>query len=272
MEAFFNFGERLPAVRRLGLATRGNTHLTQDDICLALQAGINYWNWCGHEDGMAAAIRKLGSCRSDVMIAIQLEAREKESAGRELENRLNQLKTDYIDVVTFYYVEHAEEWQDIIGDRGALLAMRAAQQQGLVRLIGLTTHQRSIAMEALRSRHLDLLMVRYNAAHRSAETSIFPVAQEFQTPVVTFTSLRWTALLQATPDDPRGFKPQRAAEWYRLVLSNPAVAVALMAPDSREELKDNLTLLADWRAPTQQERETLLLHGERVRRHAGRFP
>jgi predicted aldo/keto reductase-like oxidoreductase len=272
MHPFFTFRHSLPPVRRLGLATRGNTRLTRDDVWLALQAGINYWNWCGHEDGVAAAARELGSRRNDVVIAVPMESRDKESAQRELEENLDRLKTDYIDVVTFYYVEHREEWQEIIGARGTLPAMQAAQEQGLVRLIGLTTHQRSLGAEVLKSRKLDLLMARYNAAHRSAETAVFPIAQEFETPVVTFTSLRWKGLLHATPEDPPHFKLPSAPDWYRLVLSNPAVAVALMAPDNRKELQDNLTLLADWRPPTEQEREALFQHGERVRRHAGRFP
>ena len=272
MHSFFTLHQRLPPVRRLGLATRGNTHLTQDDVWLALQAGINYWNWCGHENGMAAAARELGSRRNDVVIAVQLESRDKESAQRELEENLDRLKTEYIDVVTFYYVEHHEEWHEIIGDRGALPVMRAAQDQGLVHMIGLTTHQLSLGAEVLRSRKLDLLMARYNAAHRSAETSLFPIAQEFETPVVTFTSLRWKGLLHSTPEDPPHFTLPSALHWYRLVLSNPAVAVALMAPGNRKELEDNLTLLSDWRAPTEQEREALYQHGERVRRHAGRFP
>jgi hypothetical protein len=42
-----------------------------------------------------------------------------------------------------------------------------------------------------------------------------------------------------------------------------------MAPDNRKELQDNLTLIADWRPPTPQEREALLQHGERVRRTRG---
>ena len=150
--------------------------------------------------------------------------------------------------------------------------MKQAQEQGVVRMIGLTTHQRQLGKEVLRSRQLDLLMARYNAAHRSAESSLFPIAQELETPVVTFTSLRWKGLLHRTPEDPANFKPPRAPDWYRLVLSNPAVSIALMAPDNRNELQQNLTLLADWRPPTRQEREALLQHGERVRRHAGRFP
>jgi len=272
MDALFTFRRGLPAVRRLGLATRGNTHLAVEDVWLALQAGINYWNWCGHQDGMAAAARELGSRRSEVMIAIQLESRDKESAQRELAKTLNQLRTDYIDVVTFYYVERREEWQEIIGDSGALLSLRTAQEQGTVRMIGLTTHQQPLAAEALKSRKLDLLMARYNAAHRSAEISLFPLAQEFETPLVTFTGLRWKWLLRNTPEDPPHFKPPSAPDWYRLVLSHPAVSVALMAPNNRKELRHNLTLLDDWRPPSPQERETLLEHGERVRRHAGRFP
>lgn len=272
MHPFFSFRQNLPLVHRLGLATRGNTRLTRDDVWLAFHAGINYWNWCGHEDGMASAARELGSRRKDVMIAIQLESRDKKSARRELEKTLDRLKTDYLDVVTFYYVEHHGEWRDIIGDQGALAAMRASKEQGLVHMIGLTTHQRALGVEVLRSRELDLLMARYNAAHRGAETALFPIAQEFETPVVTFTSLRWKGLLQKTSEDPPNFTPPGAPDWYRLVLSNPAVAVALMAPDNREELEDNLSLLADWRPPTKQEFEILCSHGERVRRNAGQFP
>ena len=272
MNRLFAFRRSLPPVCRLGLATRGNTHLTREDVWEALQAGINYWNWCGHDDGMAAAITELGSRRREVVIAMQLESRDKEGAQRELEQNLSRLQTDYVDVVTFYYVEHRGEWQEILGTKGALPAMKEAQEKQEVRMIGLTTHQKPLGEEALRSRELDLLMVRYNAAHRSAETSLFPIARELDTPVVTFTSLRWKGLLHPTPDDPPNFKPPPAPEWYRLVLSHPAVSVALMAPNNRKELQDNLTLLADWRPPTEHEREALFQHGERIRRHAGRFP
>ena len=43
-----------------------------------------------------------------------------------------------------------------------------------VRRLGITTHQRPLAAEAARSGKLDLLMIRYNAAHRGAETEVFP--------------------------------------------------------------------------------------------------
>jgi len=49
--------------------------------------------------------------------------------------------------------------------------------------------------------------------------------------------------LRGTSDDPTGYVVPRAAEWYRFVLHNPSVAVALMAPANRAELDENLRVL-----------------------------
>jgi predicted aldo/keto reductase-like oxidoreductase len=259
------------SVCRLGLATRGNTSLDKGDVLYALERGVNYWNWCGHEDGMSKAIRELGPRRNQVVIAIQLSAREHREARRELDEVLIQLKTDYVDIVTFYYVETEKEWAQIIGPQGSLGSMEQARSEGRLKMIGLTTHQRSLAQRILASRRLDLLMVRYNAAHRGAEKDLLPLAQQLEVPLVSFTGLRWKALLSGTREDPEGFTPPPAREWYRFVLAHPAISVVLMAPGGKRELLGNLELLTDWRAPTQLEYEALKLHGDRVRRHAGSF-
>jgi predicted aldo/keto reductase-like oxidoreductase len=272
MPRFFEFSPCNISVCRLGLATRGNTSLRREDVLYALERGINYWNWSGHEDGMSEAIRGLGPRRNQVVIAIQLNAREHQEACRELEETLAQLKTDYIDIVTFYYVETQEEWAQIVSSGGALGSLERAREEGRLKMIGLTTHQRSLAQQILASRPLDLLMIRYNAAHRGAEQEVFPQAQEFDVPLVAFTGLRWKALLCPTLDDPEDFTPPPAREWYRFVLAHPAISVALMAPNTRRELLENMELLTDWRLPTPLEYETLRLHGDRVRRHAASFP
>ena len=49
MSKFFRLKQINKFVCRLGLATRGNTHLSKDDVLFALEQGVNYWNWCGHE-------------------------------------------------------------------------------------------------------------------------------------------------------------------------------------------------------------------------------
>lgn len=259
-------------VCRLGLATRGNMRLQADDVLYALERGVNFLNWCGVPDGLRDAIANLGSKRRDVMVCVQFEARTAPEAQGELRQLLNELHTDYLDVLTFYYVEEPVEWQQIIGPGGALEFCRQAQRDGQVRLLGLTSHQRSLAAEAACSGLIDLLMIRYNASHRGAEQEIFPVTAARGLPVVVYTCLRWGALLQPTPEDPPGFTVPRAPAWYRFALQHPAVSVALMAPDNRVELEEDLTVLQTPEPLTAAEYDRLAAHGLRVRNYAGTFP
>jgi predicted aldo/keto reductase-like oxidoreductase len=256
---------------RLGLATRGSTRLTPADVRRALDRGVNFLNWCGAPDSLSAAVADLGPRRREVMVCVQFEARTAEEARRELRAILDELRTDYVDVLTFYYVEEPSEWQQIIGPGGALEFCREAQRRGEVRVLGVTSHQRPLAAEMARGGPLDLLMIRYNAAHRGAEAEVFPVTDALGMPVVVYTCLRWGALLQGTPDDPPGFVVPRAPAWYRFALQSPSVTVALMAPDNREELQEDLGVLAAGPLSA-EEYERLAAHGRRVRRCAGAFP
>jgi predicted aldo/keto reductase-like oxidoreductase len=265
-------GGGCPRVMRLGLATRGNTNLSADDVALGVDRGVNYLNWCGYDEGIAQALRGKLIDRGRVAVAMQLDAREASSAATELEDAFRALGTRRIDVVTFYYVERKHEWERITSRDGALRVLEEAKRQGRVGLIGMTTHQRKLAAECAEEKKLDLLMVRYNAAHRGAEQDVFPITARLGMPVVVYTAQRWGALTRATRDDPAEFTPPAATEWYRFALAHRAVSVVLMAPNGRRELEENLKLLDDWRAPRAEEYEAMTAHGLRVRRHAGRFP
>ena len=81
MERTVSLGVGLPAVCRLGLATRGNTHLKAEDVEWAVSRGINYLNWCGHSDGLSCAIARMGGARKRVVVAAQFEARSAREAG-----------------------------------------------------------------------------------------------------------------------------------------------------------------------------------------------
>jgi predicted aldo/keto reductase-like oxidoreductase len=169
-------------------------------------------------------------------------------------------------------VEEPAEWQQLIGPGGALEFCRQAQRDGRVRLLGLTTHQRPLAAVVARSGLIDLLMIRYNASHRGAEQEIFPITNSRGMPVVVYTCLRWGALLRTTPEDPPGFIVPPAPAWYRFVLQNPCVTVALMAPDNRAELEEDLTVLQNPQPLAAAEFDRMAAHGQRIRKHAGSFP
>lgn len=272
MRRFAQLGHGCPPVLRLGLATCDDTRLDADDVAHAVEHGVNYVNWCGRDDALAEALRKQRFDREKVVIAFQLEGRTKQAAAHELANALETLQTNRIDVVTFYYVEKPEEWEEITRPGGAMEAIEEARQLGKVRLRGLTTHQRAFGAKLVDSGNLDLLMIRYNAAHRGAEQDVFPVTDQCGVPVVAFTAQRWGALRERTVGDPPGFSPPAASAWYRFALQNHSVSVVLMAPLNRRELDEDLALLDDWRPPSLEEFQTMIEHGTRVRKYAGRFP
>lgn len=264
-------------VCRLGLASYGQTAITPDDVLHALGRGVNFLNWQGLAEGPAegdaftAAVASLGAARRSVVVCAQFGARSAGDAAAELRSALAALGTDYVDALTLYYVERPEEWEAIAAPGGALEYLRDAKRDGAVRRVGVTSHQRPLAARMARSGLLDLVMVRYNAAHRGAERDVFPVTRSLGLPVIAYTALRWGALLKPTPEDPPGRPAPRAPDWYRFVLQNPAVAVTLTAPQTRAALDEGLQVL-DASGPLGDEGYAALAEqGERVRRHAGRF-
>ena len=277
MRELARLSDSLPAVPRLGIATRGNTCLSGDNVGYALSRGVRYFNWCGKPDGLSQAIAELGARRDEVVLAAQLKARTAEQAERELEWILERTRSKRLEVGTLYYVESAEEWNAITRTGGAWDVFDRHRREGRLGLLGLTSHQRRLAASRAEERapdgrrRLDMLMIRYNAAHTGAERDVFPITSGLGMPVVTFTGLRWRDLLQATPDDPPGLPPPSAAECYRFCMQHPAVSVALAAPNGRAELVEALRALDDSAQIEHGWMERMRAHGERVHRHAREF-
>jgi aryl-alcohol dehydrogenase-like predicted oxidoreductase len=237
---------------------------------------VNFLNWPGlseppGEDAVSEAVASLGAGRKSVVVCAQFGARSTAEAKEELRSSLAALRTDHVDVLTLYYVERSDEWEEIISPNGALEYLKDAKRDGIVRRIGVTSHQRKLAARMAESGLLDLVMIRYNAAHRGAEQDVFPVTESLGLPVISYTALRWGALLRPTRDDPEGFSVPRAPDWYRFALQHPAVTVALAAPDNRAELEEDLRVLEASGPLPDGEFAALAQHGERVRRSAGTF-
>jgi predicted aldo/keto reductase-like oxidoreductase len=264
-------------VCRLGLASHGPTAITVDDVLFAVSGGVNFLNWSAFAEGppddqvFPAAVAALGHDRDRVVVCVQFAARTASEAARELRSVLSAIRSDYVDVLTLYYVERTDEWEALRGPGGAVEYLRAARADGVVRRLGVTSHQRPLAAAMAISGVLDCVMVRYNAAHRGAEREVFPVTTARGLPVIAYTATRWGALLGPTPDDPPGFTPPPAPAWYRFALQQPAVAVVLAAPHTRAELDEDLAVLAAPGPLSDEEYESLARRGERVRIHAGRF-
>jgi aryl-alcohol dehydrogenase-like predicted oxidoreductase len=130
----------------------------------------------------------------------------------------------------------------LTGDTWA--AMQRLKQEGRVRAVGFSSHNRRLAATLAREFHVDVLMIRYNAAHRGAETEVFAELGADRPAIISYTATRWGVLLRPLPD--RGFpKAMTAGECYRFVLSHPAVDMALFAARTADELREDVAAVLE---------------------------
>ena len=204
----------------------------------AFERGINYFYWGSRRrPGMKEAIRKLAASRREKMvIALQTYDYTGLALRQTFTQGLRALAIDYADVL-------------ILGNRNGPVPRRildkalALKERGLARHLCVSAHSRSAFRQHLDSKNFDLIMVRYNAAHRGAEQDVFPLLGEPGRPgVLCFNSTRWGHLF-----DPRWIpqdeKPPRPIDLYRYVLSNSNIDMVLTAPQTIQQLEENLSTL-----------------------------
>jgi aryl-alcohol dehydrogenase-like predicted oxidoreductase len=229
-------GKLGPEVFRLGLS--GTYRPGERVLRQALDEGLNYVFCYGMDRQTIRVLRELGpSAREGIVIATGAYNLiwGHTSLRRTLERRLRQLRTDWIDVFHFLGVMRPRQFPPRVRDE--LLALR---EEGRVGRVAVSTHDRRLAGALAAEGALDVLMVRYNAAHRGAETEVFPRRADGLPGIVSYTATRWTKLLRAPRGWPRGRPVPTAGDCYRFVLGNPSVDVCLMAPRNEAELYENL--------------------------------
>jgi aryl-alcohol dehydrogenase-like predicted oxidoreductase len=156
---------------------------------------------------------------------------------RAAEKALRALGTDYLDVFHLF-------WAGVLSaiDERTLDELRLLKEEGKIRAIGISIHDRQRAARLVADSPIDLFMLRYNAAHPGAETEVFPHLARRSPAVVAYTATSWRKLLRS----PKGWSgpPMTAGECYRFCLGNPSVDVVLTAPASRAELESSLAEVA----------------------------
>lgn len=240
-------------VFRLGLSASYRPGVST--IRRAQERGVNLFFAYGFDTHMVKAMREIlpGNRDSTILVtgAYNLIIGYP-NIRRTLEKRLRQFRTDYIDLFLFMGVMKEKEFP--LRAREELMRLRG---EGKVRAIGLSTHDRAFAGRLAKSGEMDVLMVRYNAAHRGAEADIFPYLAASNPGLISYTATRWTALLRRPKGWPSSEPMPAPGQLYRFVLSNPNVHAALTAPRNMKELEENLAALE---AGPLSQAETELLH------------
>jgi aryl-alcohol dehydrogenase-like predicted oxidoreductase len=224
-------------VHRLGLAT--SYGIDEAGIRAAFDAGLNYVFWNPTARSLTRVLRSMTPAERDKLV-IATGPTIGFFPGflrRRAEKVLSLLKLDAIDVFQLYWLGRMSALTD-----GVIEELQKLKDEGKVRALGVSIHDRERAGQLALDSPLDLLMIRYNAAHPGAERDIFPHLERRRPAVVAYTATSWRKLLRP----PRGFEGRAATagDCYRFCLSSPSVDVVLTGPKSTAELNDNLAAVA----------------------------
>jgi aryl-alcohol dehydrogenase-like predicted oxidoreductase len=237
-------------VFRLGLS--GSYWPGKPAIHKALDAGVNYLFFYGFDRQTIGVLREVMRGSREKYVAATGAYNyiwTRQDFRRTLEKRLRQLRTDYIDVFHFLGVTKPRQFPEPLIEE-----LQRLKEDGRVRGVAMSCHDRKFAGELAARGALDVLMIRYNAAHRGAEQEIFPHLAEHSPGVISYTATRWSYLLRRPRGWPKDGRVPTAPMCYRFVLSNPHVDVCLTAPSNARQLEENLAAVREGPLPEDEMR------------------
>jgi predicted aldo/keto reductase-like oxidoreductase len=144
-----------------------------------LDYGINFVDTAAAYTNSEERIGKaLDGRRNEVIIATKSTERTKEGLEKHLFQSLQRLNTDYIDIYQFHGVNDPANLAMVTDTDGPMTVIRDAQRKGLVRHIGITSHNKDAAIAAVQSGRFETIMFPFNYMAPEPGLEVLPLARE----------------------------------------------------------------------------------------------
>ncbi|HJN48862.1 MAG: hypothetical protein QGI68_00215 [Pseudomonadales bacterium] len=209
----------------------------------AFDRGINYlyWGSVRQPEFARAMVNLTRQHRDELILTVQSYSQDPSTIEGEVEEAL---KTAGLENFDFLLLGNRME----VPADAYIEVFEQLRERGKVRFVSLSSHNRPLLPTLLADYEqgastYELLMFRYNAVHRGAETDVFPFVPEQQRPfMATYTATRWGHLLDADKMPP-GEKPLSARDCYRYSLSHAAVDMVICGPANGEQMNEAISAL-----------------------------
>lgn len=141
----------------------------------AEEAGINYFDlYASNPEVRTAVGRALSGRREKFMVQAHIcsiwkdgqykRSREIREVKAGFEELLAQLGTDYIDVGMVHYVDSLKDWEEVC--QGPVMAyVQELKKSGKIRHTGLSSHNPQVALQAVKSGQIEVLMFSVNPCY-----------------------------------------------------------------------------------------------------------
>lgn len=217
----------------------------EQTLDLALEAGIDHIDIAPqYGNAQKAAGAWIGAHREQLFVGCKTLLRTRDQAWADLENSLKLFNTEMLDLYQFHGVTTLETLEEIFAPGGAAEAFQEAQEQGLVRWLGVTGHGMlapKVQSAALERMDLDTVMFPLNQRlwadpqYRRDTEDLLEVVEERDLGVM---------IIKSAAKRPWGERDKSYNPWYepydqqaqisasvRFVLSQPGVTAVVSAGD-----------------------------------------
>jgi aryl-alcohol dehydrogenase-like predicted oxidoreductase len=164
-------------VRELGF---GGAHVAGSDegeqaLLRAFALGVNFVEtgrfYRGSEHIIGGALSQLPDRGASVHVASKTLGRSRDAALRDLERSLEHLGLPAVDIYQLADVRSGQ-WEQVMGPGGALEGLREAQERGLVRHVGISSHSHQVLRRAIESGEFDTVQLKYSVFNLRNEALI----------------------------------------------------------------------------------------------------
>ena len=148
-------------------------------IKLALDHGVNHIDVAPtYGDAETQLGKWVREYRKSIFLACKTRNRTRKEAAEEFRRSLEHLQTDHFDLYQLHGLDKPDELETALGPDGAIQAIQEAKRQGLVKYIGITSHNPVNIMKALKRFDFDTVLLPVNCvlkAHSQPENNYEPV-------------------------------------------------------------------------------------------------
>jgi len=170
-------------VSRLGFGGIPIQRVSEDEAITVVQRclnlGITFFDtanaYTTSEERIGKAIK---GRRGEVIIATKSTSESREGVEKHLNMSLEHLGIDYIDLYQFHDVSNFKSLEIIFDPKGPMALLEEAKKAGVIKHIGVTSHQIDVAKEAVKSDRFETLMFPFNFITCEAADELLPLCHK----------------------------------------------------------------------------------------------
>ena len=234
----------------LGAMDTPQSEYGYETLNVALKSGINFIDTARDYIGSEYLIGKvISNMRSlDLHISTKTFSRSRDGCQHDVDKSLKIIGVDTIDIYQLHDVSTQKDYDQVLDPLGGLEGLEIAKYRGLIRHIGISSHNLDILDQAITSGRFDTVMVEYSAFFCSS-SELFSKARQYDVGIIVMRPLggsgRMSTIRSRVANGIEG--SLSPSNLLRYVLSNQDISVVIPGARFPSRVEENVAVALSYK-------------------------